>query len=92
MAKPSFKAMAMHAIRRAEKQLTPAYQNVLRQHAAQSYGWDNDAVESLNMRYKNNGHVVTYNNDTVLDLENGTPDVPPAPAIRSFMINQAGKY
>jgi hypothetical protein len=91
MAKVSFKAMAMHAIRRAEKQLTPAYENLLRQHASQNYGWDKDAVENLNMRYKNNNHVITYTDDRVLDIENGMPDVPHSQAIRTFMINQAGK-
>jgi len=43
------------------------------------------------MRYKNNNHVITYTDDRVLDVENGMPDVPHSPAIRSFMINQAGK-
>jgi hypothetical protein len=92
MAKVSFKDLMLGPIRKAEKHITPAYQNIIRQHAVQSYGWDKDAVEHLNMRYKNNSHVVTYTDDRVLDLENGTPETPPAAAIRNFMINQAGKY
>jgi hypothetical protein len=44
------------------------------------------------MRYKENHHVITYSDDRVIDTENGTPDNPPAAAIRTFMINQAGKY
>ena len=92
MAKVSFKDLMLGAVRKAEKQITPAYQNMLRSHAAQNYGWEKTTVDSLNMRYKDNHHVITYSDDRVLDAENGTPDAPPAAAIRSFMINQAGKY
>ena len=80
------------SVRKAEKQLTPSYQALLRKHAAENYGWEQNAVDSLNMRYKDNHHIVTYNDIAALDAEIGTPDNPPRPAIRSFMINQAGKY
>jgi hypothetical protein len=92
MAKASFKDFMLGPIRKAEKQITPAYQNILRSHAAQNYGWEKTAVDNLNMRYKENHHVITYSDDRVIDTENGTPDNPPAAAIRTFMINQAGKY
>jgi len=91
MAKSSFKDFMLGPVRKAEKKITPAYQDILRSHAAQNYGWDKNVVENLNMRYKNNSHVITYTDDRVLDVENGMPDVPHSPAIRSFMINQAGK-
>jgi hypothetical protein len=92
MAKASFKDLMLASVRRAEKHITPAYQELLRTHAAQNYGWEQSAVDNLNLRYKDNHHIVTYSDVSVLDAEIGTPDTPPAPAIRSFMINQAGKY
>ena len=92
MAKASFKQLMLASVRKAERQLTPAYQELLRKHAAQNYGWEQSAVDNLNIRYKDDHHVVTYTNVAVLDAEIGTPDTPPAPAIRSFMINQAGKH
>jgi hypothetical protein len=91
MAKPSFKALVMHAIRRAEKELTPAYQQLLRQHASTMPEWGPEDVNNINMRYKNGGHVITYSDDSVLDKENGTPDIELSPAMRTFMLNRAGK-
>jgi hypothetical protein len=92
MAKVSFKDLLLGPVRKAEKQITPAYQNILRTHATRNYGWEKTVVDSLNMRYKDNHHVITYSDDRVLDVENGTPDVPLSQAIRDFMIKQAGKY
>jgi hypothetical protein len=91
MAKASFKDFMLWPVRKSEKKITPAYQNILRSHAAQNYGWEKTNVESINMRYKDNHHVITYSDDRVLDAENGTPDAPLSPAIRNFMINRAGK-
>ena len=92
MAKASFKDFMLWPKRKAERQITPAYQDILRSHAAQAYGWEKTVVDNLNMRYKDNHHVITYSDDRVLDVENGTPDVPLSPAIRDFMIKRAGKY
>jgi hypothetical protein len=53
--------------------------------------WTPEAVKSINMRYKDGGHVITYSDDSILDIENGTPDQDLSPAIRNFMINRGGK-
>jgi len=44
MAKASFKDFMLGPVRKAEKKITPAYQDILRSHAAQNYGWDKDVV------------------------------------------------
>jgi hypothetical protein len=53
--------------------------------------WTPEAVNSINMRYKDDGHVITYSDDNIMDIENGTPDMPFSPAIRSFMLDRNGK-
>lgn len=91
MGKPSWKAMLLHAVRSLEKDITPAYEQVMRKHAANMPSWTPGAVNSINMRYKNGGHVITYTDDSIWDLENGTPDSDKSPAIRSFMLDRNGK-
>jgi len=91
MGKPSWKAMLLHAVRSLEKDLTPAYEQMLRKHAEGMPNWKPGSVNSINMRYKNGGHVITYSDDRVMDLENGTPDSDKSPALRSFMLDRNGK-
>lgn len=91
MGKPSWKAMVLHAVRSLEKDLTPAYEQMLRKHAEGMPNWTPGAVNSINMRYKNGGHVVTYSDDSILDIENGTPDTDRSSAIRDFMLYRNGK-
>lgn len=57
----------------------------LRKHAA-SYGWPSDITDQLKF---SKGGTISYPEDikeAVLTLEYGTQDVPPAPAIRTFML------
>ena len=57
----------------------------LRKHAA-SYGWPSDITDQLKF---SKGGTISYPQDieeAVLTLEYGTQDVPPAPAIRTFML------
>lgn len=82
--------MVLYTVRKTERELTPAYEQVLRQHAAGLPNWTPEAINMINMRYKNGGHVITYSDDSILDIENGTPDTDLSPAIRSFMINRNG--
>ena len=83
--------MVLYAVRKAEKGLTPAYEQAMRKHVSDMPDWTPEAVNSLNMRYKNGGHVITYSDDSIMDLENGTPDKDKSPAIRSFMLDRNGK-
>ena len=91
MGKPSWKAMMLQPIRQQEKMLTSAYEQIMRASVAAMPNWTPEAVKSINMRYKDDGHVITYNDDSILDIENGTPDQDLSPAIRNFMINRGGK-
>lgn len=91
MGKASWKAMMLYAVRKQEEQLTDSYQQLLRSYASRMPNWTPEAVNSINMRYKDGGHVITYSDDRILDIENGTPDTDKSPAIRSFMIDRSGK-
>jgi hypothetical protein len=77
-----------HAIRRAEKSATVGYTEKLRNHVG-SYGWPNHLVSQISMTHDGKGHAISYPEhlqDEILTLEYGTPDVPPSPALRTFMI------
>ena len=91
MGKASWKAMLLQPIRQQEEKLTAAYEQIMRSRIASMPNWTPEAVNSVNMRYKDGGHVITYSDDRVMDIENGTPDTPLSPAIRSFMIDRSGK-
>jgi hypothetical protein len=91
MGKPSWKAMMLQPIRQQEKKLTSAYEQIMRASVAAMPNWTPEAVKSINMRYKDGGHVITYSDDSIIDIENGTPDQDLSPAIRNFMINRGGK-
>lgn len=91
MGKPSWKAMMLHPVRKQEEQITEPYQQILRGYVSRMPNWTPEDVKGINMRYRNGEHVITYNNDRIMDIENGTPDTPLSPAIRSFMIDRNGK-
>ena len=74
-------------IRNAEQAVTEQYAAKLRDHA-QSYGWPDEISSQLSMSYDGSNHSITYPEDIaddILTLEYGTQDIPPSPALRTFM-------
>jgi hypothetical protein len=77
-----------HALKRAERAATAGYTTKLREHT-KAYGWPDHLVSSLSMYHDGENHTITYPKhleEQILTLEYGTQDVPPSPALRTFMI------
>lgn len=76
-----------HAIRSAEKSVTPAYTSRLQAHAAK-HNWPDEVVSKLSIIHDGKQHKISYPKsieEQVLALEYGTQSVPPLPALRTFM-------
>lgn len=81
----SFKKILYGIIYAGAEETLEARNERLRKHAA-SYGWPSEIVNKLT--HSKDG-VASYPKDienAVLTLEYGTQDVPPAPALRTFML------
>lgn len=84
----SFKKTLNSIIVAAEKQAVKEYTKNLRSHAS-SYGWPDEVANNLSVSHDGASHSISYPRnleDTVLTLEYGTQHVPPAPALRTFML------
>ena len=84
----SFKKTLNSIITAAEKQVVKEYTKNLRSHAS-SYGWPSDVTDNLMISHDGSDHTISYPQnieDAVLTLEYGTQHVPPAPALRTFML------
>jgi len=84
----SIKKTFNSAIVKAEKQVVPHYTAKLRSHAT-SYGWPADITNHIKISHNGTGHSISYPQsieESVLTLEYGTQHVPPAPALRTFVL------
>ena len=84
----SAKSVLNRIVRKAEEQATEAYTEKLRSHAL-TYGWPQNLVSQMRMDYANGYHSIKYPQtieEQILTLEYGTQNVPPMPAMRTFML------
>ena len=67
--------------------MTQAYGEKLREHALNA-GWPEEMVAKIGISYDQDSHKIVYDTlseKEVLDLEYGTQDINPMPALRTFM-------
>ena len=84
----SFRKTLNSIIIAAEKQAVKEYTKNLRSHAA-SYGWPAEVADNLMVSHDGKSHSISYPKkleEAVLTLEYGNQNVPPAPALRTFVL------
>jgi len=88
MAKTSLTRYLREVVSEVEEKASAAYTQQLRAHVG-SHGWPEEVTVQLSITYKDGYHQIAYPDkikDQVLDLEYGTIDSPPSPALRTFMM------
>ena len=76
-------AIAAHASTRAHREVSRRLNGTLRD-SLDAHGWPSELARHVRMDASGALHIAQAGREEVMDLEYGTEDVPPSPALRRF--------